>query len=203
MRSYILSLLFWPGRNERGGHCCPPAYETLCKTSYFLQKPSLPLVTTTQLVSFSKPFMPVSAPDAALMVSVFPLRVNSITSPLAVPSKDFGPSRFAISIAYFSPFLVMFRYVPSAPGQRPTRASTLALVAFAAGLPEGEVAGDTAGLADAAGLGDAGVLTSVGVVQAPNANAASARTVNRTDLLNLLMFICIGQSRLTDGVTDC
>ena len=79
-----------------------------CK-DYFLQKPSLPFVTTTQLVSFSKPFIPVSAPVAALIVSVFPFRVNSIMSPFAVPSNVFGPSKLAISIEYLSPFFEMFR----------------------------------------------------------------------------------------------
>ncbi len=54
--------------------------------TYFLQKPSVPLVMTTQSVSFSRPFTPVSVPETALMVSVLPLRTNSISSPFAVPS---------------------------------------------------------------------------------------------------------------------
>jgi hypothetical protein len=174
---------------HRNGQTSLSAHSRHCKV-YFLQKPSLPFVMTTQLLSFSKPFIPVSAPVAALMVSVLPLRVNSIASPLAMPSKDFGPSRLAISIEYLSPFFEMSRYVSSTPGQRPTSASTFAVLV--AGPAAGDVAGDASGLAGATGVGDAGVFTSG--VHAAIPIAVVARTDNKTDLLNLLMFILCGQS---------
>jgi hypothetical protein len=41
-------------------------------------------------------------------------------------------------------------------------------------------------------------------VHAAMPNAAAAKTDNRTDLLNLFVFICIGQShRVPDGLTGC
>jgi hypothetical protein len=69
---------------------------------------------------------------------------------------------------------------------------------LAPGLPDGEPAGEVAGLTDAAGpgVGDAGGLTSGVFVHAANATADAAKTDNRMDLLTLLMFICHGQSRL-------
>src|SRR5688572_18899851 len=145
-----------------------------------------------QLVSFSKPFMPVSAPEAGLIISVFPLRVNSITSPFAVPSYVFGPSRLEISIEYLSPFFVMLMYVPSTPGHRPTSVSGFPLSPVAAGLPVGEVTGDVAGLAVATevGVGDASCFTS-GVAHAANPMANAAKTDNRSDLLNLLLIFIV------------
>jgi hypothetical protein len=205
---------FWSGNRNSGRDLLtngkgrlfrqPPSKSRFTRT-YFLQKPSLPFVTTTQLVSFSKPFIPVSAPDPALIVSVLPLRVNSITSPFADPSKVFGPSRLAISIVYFSPFFVTFRYVPSGPVQRPASESAFEPVPAVAGLAGGEATGDIAGLAEAAGAAvvDTGGLT-CGAVHAEAATSDVPRIIqnpkskipNWAGLLIILMFICIGQSRL-------
>src|SRR3982751_4725286 len=112
----------------------------------FLQKPSLPFVTTRQFVSFSKPFIPVSVPVAGLTLSVLPFLVNSIASPLAVPSYFFAESRFLISTSKPVPFFVIFRYVPSGPFHFPTIAST-----FAEGFASSP--GEAFGLAAAEELG--------------------------------------------------
>jgi len=167
-----------------------PASSLKVLLSYFLQKPS-PFAITTQLGSFSKPFIPVSEPAAVLIVSVLPLRVNSIASPFAVPSKVFEPSGLAISIEYFSPFFATFRDAPSTPCHFPRRASGFPLSPITAGLPDGDAAGDPDGAVDMAGLGlgDAGVFTSVGFVHAPKTTAEAAKAVSRIDLPNLLMFI--------------
>src|SRR5688572_22801199 len=157
---------------------------------------------TTQLVSFSKPFTPVSAPVAGFIVSVLPLRVNSITSPLAVPSNVFGPVASAISTENLSPFFVTLRDPSPAAAQRPIRESTFPAATLAAGL--GETDGDEAGLDVAAGLGDAEFFTSGGLLVHADARIADAKIManpksqipNRLGLLILLMFIFIGQSRL-------
>lgn len=92
----------------------------------------------------------------------------------------------------------MFRYVPSTPGQRPTRESTLPLLA-GTGLPDPE-GGGVAGLAedDGLALGEAGCFTS-GVLHADATTKVVARTIqspksripNRDDLLIMLMFIVL------------
>jgi hypothetical protein len=193
--------------HEKGGHCCPPVLEASAEV-YFLQNPSLPFVTTTQFVSFSRPFIPVSAPVAGLMVSVLPLRVNSIMSPLAVPSNDFGPSALAISIEYLSPFFATLRYAPSAPLQRPTRPSTFEAVD--AGLPVGDETGDAAGefAGLVAGAGDAGgfVVSGVVFVHAAIAIPLTAKTVSKIDLLNLMIFMVMVRAVIfqrIDRLRDC
>src|SRR5436190_21991743 len=108
---------------------------------------------TTQFFSPLIHFKPVSSAVAALMVSVLPLRENSIASPLGVPSNFFEPSLALISISYFSPFFATVSEAPSIPGQTPTSASTFpatTLPSFAGepvGLAacEGEVVGLAAG----------------------------------------------------------
>ena len=99
----------------------------------------------------------------------------------------------------------MFRYEPSLPGHRPTSESTFET---APGLAAGEPTGEAAGLADAVGLGE-GVVVGFGLsgVHATTAIAVTVKIDNRTDLLNLLMFILIGQShplwRRIDRLQTC
>jgi hypothetical protein len=192
---------------RKGGHLARQSKKPLLRI-YFLQNPSLPFVTTTQFASFSKPLMPVSEPEAGLIVSVLPLRENSIASPFAVPSYVFGPSRLAISITNLSAFFVTFRYAPSAPVQRPKSDSTLPAPTFATGL--GDTAGDETGLAVAAGLGDAGGFISGVLLQAEAVASIAVRIIqipkskipNRDGLLILLIFIFSGQSHLfNEGLT--
>lgn len=100
----------------------------------------------------------------------------------------------------------MFKYEPSLPGHRPTSES---IFETAPGLAAGEPTGEAAGLDDAAGLGE-GVVVGFGLsvgVQATTAIAVTVKIDNRTDLLNLLMFIFTGQShplwRRIDRLQTC
>ena len=86
------------------------------------------------------------------------------------------------------------------PGHRPTSASTFPAATLATGL--GETAGDAEGIAVGAGRGDAGGLTSVVVLHADAAIMLAVKVIqnpqskipNRDDLLNVFIFIVIGQS---------
>jgi hypothetical protein len=172
----------------------------LFSVCYLRQYASFPFVITTQFASFSRAFTPVSAPVEVLSVSTFPSRVNSIPSPFAVPSKVFGPPAPVISIVNLSPFFVTLSdEAASAPDQRPAIDSALP-VFVAAGLPDGEAAGEAAGLALAAGAGDAGGLTSV---FGSHATAPRAATADRamTSLLILFVFMVSGQSHIGRGLT--
>ena len=165
----------------------------------------MPFVITTQVDSFSRPFTPVSAPVEAFTDSVLPSRVNSIASPLAVPSKDFVPALPAISIENLSPFLAIVSDEFSFPVHLPTSASIFALGAVAAGLPDGDTAGDDTGLAEAAGLfpGVAGLLGSGVPEHAEIAIAAMASRDPVTSLLILLFFMMMARATLTVGWPDC
>src|SRR5687767_15723803 len=137
--------------------------------------------------------MPVSSPVAALMVSSFPLRVNWIVSPTAVPSNVSVLSRFLMSTLYLLPFLVTFSEVPSTPGHVPSSAVTFADGAEAGafgsteGLTEGEAAGvDGEPLTAGLELGAAAGLTgSVGWHAAKTPAVAANKTV-KIDLLIVL-----------------
>ncbi|HVQ56746.1 MAG TPA: hypothetical protein VMS29_08315, partial [Pyrinomonadaceae bacterium] len=72
-----------------------------------------------------------------------------------------------------------------------TSESALPVVTLAAGLPEGDTAGDDAGLAEAAGLAGAGGFVSGGVFVQAIAKAAIASRGNITSLLILLFFMML------------
>lgn len=65
-------------QTKRASRRPPSSVLTATAAAYFRQNPSLPFVTTRQFFSFSRYFIPVSAPVAALIVSILPFRTNSI-----------------------------------------------------------------------------------------------------------------------------
>lgn len=133
-----------------------------------MQKASLPFVMTTQVFSPPVHFRPVSSGVAAFMVSILSFRLNSMVSPLAIPSNVSVLPPDLTSTAYLSPFLVTFSEESLRPGQAPSRAVSLADGAAGAfGSTDGETDGLTLGAGDAgaAGLGavlGAGFVVSVG-----------------------------------------
>ena len=75
----------------------------------------------------------------------------------------------------------------------------MAAVAFAAGLPDGEVAGELTGLAGTAGLGDAGGLTGCASVHATIQIAAIPSRAIVTSLLIMLFFMILVRATKTVG----